>query len=100
MSVYYDTPGHALAEAGISLRLRRVGRSWVQTIKRRGGGTVSSGFFAHAESERPAPGGRLVLAGPDPDGALAAVADGGGRCAARAGLRDARAAPGRAAAGA
>ncbi len=50
----------------------RVAR-WVQTVKRRAGAVVSSGFFAHEEDERPAPGGRLVLDGPDPDGALAAV---------------------------
>ena len=73
VSVYYDTPGHALAEAGVSLRLRRVGRAWVQTVKRKAGAVQSSGFFAHEEDERPAPGGRLVLDGPDPDGALAAV---------------------------
>ena len=60
--------------AGIALRLRRVGRRWVQTIKRKAGGTAASGLFAHRENERPAPGGRLVLDGPDPDGALADVA--------------------------
>ncbi len=75
VSVYYDTPEHALAAAGISLRLRRIGRGWVQTIKRRAEGTASSGFFAHEEAECPAPGGRLVLEGPDPDGALAAVTE-------------------------
>ena len=47
-----------------------------------------SGFFSHRESERPAPGGRLVLDGPDADGALAAVARGRRRRAAVAGLRD------------
>ena len=73
VSVYYDTPGHALAAAGVSLRLRRSGSAWVQTIKRRAGAVVSSGFFAHEEDERPAPGGRLILDGPDADGALAAV---------------------------
>lgn len=80
VSVYYDTPDHALAAAGVSLRLRRSGRAWVQTVKRRAGAIQSSGFFAHEEDERPAPGGRLVLDGPDPDGALAAV-----RAAAEAG---------------
>ncbi len=78
VSIYYDTPGNALAEAGVSLRLRRSGRSWVQTIKRRAGAVVSSGFFAHEEDERPAPGGRLALDGPDPDGALAAVKEAAG----------------------
>jgi inorganic triphosphatase YgiF len=75
LSVYYDTPGHALAAADISLRLRRVGRRWVQTVKRRGDGIASSGLFAHEEAECPAPGGRLVLSGPDPEGAIAAVVE-------------------------
>jgi inorganic triphosphatase YgiF len=75
VSVYYDTPDQALAAAGVSLRLRRVGRAWVQTIKRRAGGTASGGFFAHRESERAAPGGRLVLDGADDDGAIAEVAE-------------------------
>ena len=73
VSVYYDTPDHALAAAGLSLRLRRTGRRWVQTVKRRAGGTAAGGFFSHRESERPAPGGRLVLEGSDEDGALAEV---------------------------
>jgi inorganic triphosphatase YgiF len=73
LSVYYDTPGHALAAAGLSLRLRRTGGDWVQTIKRQG--TVSGGFFAHEEVECPAPGGRLVLDGEDATGAIAAVVE-------------------------
>ncbi|MEM9062717.1 MAG: CYTH and CHAD domain-containing protein [Pseudomonadota bacterium] len=32
-SVYYDTEDHALRRDGIALRLRRQGRSWVQTLK-------------------------------------------------------------------
>lgn len=78
VSVYYDTPAHDLAAAGVSLRLRRSGRTWVQTVKRRADAVVSSGFFAHEEDERPAPGGRLVLDGDDPDGALAAVREAAG----------------------
>lgn len=73
VSVYYDTPGETLEKAGVALRLRKVGRRWVQTVKRRGGGTGANGLFSHLETECPAPGGRLVLEGPDPEGALAAV---------------------------
>ncbi len=70
VSIYYDTPGHALSVAGIGLRLRRVGRRWIQTVKIGAGGF---GFFSHTEVETPAPGGRLVLEGPDPEGVLAAI---------------------------
>jgi inorganic triphosphatase YgiF len=36
-SVYYDTPAFELLAAGVALRLRRVGRHWVQTLKARAG---------------------------------------------------------------
>ena len=73
-SVYYDTPDHALAAAGIALRLRKIGRRWVQTVKagRRAGG---AGLFSHEEVEFPAPGARLVLDGDDPTGVFAAIAE-------------------------
>ena len=45
----------------------------MQTVKRTGETGEGGGFFAHQEDERPAPGGRLVLDGDDPEGALAAV---------------------------
>jgi inorganic triphosphatase YgiF len=32
-SIYFDTPGLDLREMGVSLRLRRQGRGWVQTLK-------------------------------------------------------------------
>ncbi|MBP7241110.1 CYTH and CHAD domain-containing protein [Amaricoccus sp.] len=74
VSIYVDTAGHALAEAGVALRLRRIGRRWVQTVKRgrRAGG---AGLFSQEEIEVPAPGGRLALGGPDPSGAYAAIAE-------------------------
>lgn len=72
VSIYYDTPGHALAVAGIGLRLRRIGRRWVQTVKVGSGGF---GLFSQAEVEVPAPGGRLVLDGPDDSGVFAAIAE-------------------------
>lgn len=72
VSIYVDTADHALAAAGIALRLRQVGRRWVQTVKRgrRAGG---AGLFSHEEVEIPAPGGRLALDGPDPTGVYAAI---------------------------
>lgn len=77
VSIYCDTADHALAAAGIALRLRRIGRRWVQTIKRgRSGG--SGGLHANEEYECAAPGGRLVLSGPDPEGALSAIAGAAG----------------------
>jgi inorganic triphosphatase YgiF len=77
VSVYCDTADHALARAGIALRLRRVGRRWVQTVKRArtAGG---AGLYAQEEIERPAPGGRLALDGPDPAGVYAAIAEAAG----------------------
>jgi inorganic triphosphatase YgiF len=77
VSIYCDTADHALARAGIALRLRKAGRRWVQTVKlrQRAGG---AGLYAHEEVERPAPGGRLALDGPDPTGAYAAIAEAAG----------------------
>jgi inorganic triphosphatase YgiF len=81
VSVYHDTADHRLGAAKIALRLRRVGRRWVQTVKRKGEAGEGGGLFAHDEDERPAPGGRLVLDGDDPDGALAAVREAAGDAA-------------------
>ena len=40
-SIYFDTPEQDLLQAGIALRLRRVGGTWVQTVK--GGGGAQGG---------------------------------------------------------
>jgi triphosphatase len=48
-TVYYDTPTLELWRAGITLRLRRDGARWIQTIK--GGGTVAAGLHRRDELE-------------------------------------------------
>src|SRR5688500_18509647 len=58
-SIYLDTPGHALKEAGIALRLRRDGRRWIQTVK--AGQQMHGGLSQSQELECAAPGGRLNL---------------------------------------
>jgi len=48
-SLYFDTPDHRLAAQGISLRIRRVGRKRVQTVK--ADGSEAAGLFARPEWE-------------------------------------------------
>ncbi|OYT72082.1 MAG: hypothetical protein CFK52_06215 [Chloracidobacterium sp. CP2_5A] len=58
-SIYFDTGDAALFQRGIALRLRRVGRRWVQAIKAgRGSGGAQS---ERIEWETPVPGRRLTL---------------------------------------
>lgn len=52
-STYFDTVGHDLLKAGVSLRIRRKGRGRTQTIKKGEGG---AGFFDRLELERPVRG--------------------------------------------
>lgn len=49
-SIYFDTPDQALAAAGLTLRIRRAGRTRVQTAK--AGDGHSAGLFARKEWER------------------------------------------------
>jgi inorganic triphosphatase YgiF len=58
-SIYLDTPEHALKDAGIALRLRRVGRRWTQTVKIKA--KLHGGLSQVDELENPAPGGLLCL---------------------------------------
>lgn len=50
-SVYYDTPDLALSDAGMALRVRRVGKRFVQTLKL--AGVPGGGLQRHAEHEQP-----------------------------------------------
>lgn len=52
-SLYFDTPHLSLLQAGAALRVRRVGRRWVQTLK--GGGSVQGGLHVREEQEWPVP---------------------------------------------
>jgi triphosphatase len=48
-SVYYDTPGLDLWRAGVTLRLRRSGKHWTQTVK--SGGSAAGGLHQRSEFE-------------------------------------------------
>ncbi len=50
-SVYYDTPDLDLREHAMALRLRRVGKQWIQTLK--GAGQASAGLHQRSEWETP-----------------------------------------------
>ncbi|GLK81363.1 CHAD domain-containing protein [Methylopila turkensis] len=58
VSAYFDSDDRALKRAGVSLRIRRRGRGYVQTIKLGGAGV---GMFDRAEWERRARGPELAL---------------------------------------
>ena len=54
-AIYFDTPGHALRDGGFSLRVRRHGERFVQTLKHRAAG----GLFERNEWEVEVPGAAL-----------------------------------------
>ena len=57
-NVYFDTAGHLLRGNRMALRVRRIGRRWVQTLKTE---TASRALSQRGEWEVPAPRGRLDL---------------------------------------
>lgn len=60
LSIYYDTEDHALRANGYSLRLRRVGRQWIQTLKCVTT-PIQNGLSTPEEVEYPVRGQRLDL---------------------------------------
>ncbi|MDP2761463.1 MAG: CHAD domain-containing protein [Sideroxyarcus sp.] len=56
-SIYYDTAELELHQHAMALRLRRVGKQWIQTLK--GGGQVSAGLHQRNEWETPVLSERL-----------------------------------------
>jgi inorganic triphosphatase YgiF len=82
-SVYFDTPERHLAGASLALRVRRVGRAWIQTLKAEGrltGATHQRGEWeAQVAACRPelakidAPQARELLDSPDVHGRLEPV---------------------------
>ncbi|MEM7269716.1 MAG: CYTH domain-containing protein, partial [Pseudomonadota bacterium] len=64
-STYFDTAGHALRAAGIALRLRKTGRTTVQTVKAKA--TLSSGLSRTGEWHAPAPDAEIDLGRVDDD---------------------------------
>jgi len=58
-STYYDTPDLDLAQSGVTLRLRRDGRKWLQTVKGQAAEGAAGGLTARIEFEWPVAGNRL-----------------------------------------
>ncbi|SDX88313.1 CYTH and CHAD domain-containing protein [Nitrosomonas sp. Nm33] len=56
-TIYYDTPDLALKRQHCALRLRQIGKNWVQTIKTEG--SVASGLHQRNEWEVPVPRNHL-----------------------------------------
>lgn len=58
-SIYFDTPDHKLAKAGLTLRIRRAGGRRTQTVKAQN--ARSAGLFVRPEWERAVPDDRPVI---------------------------------------
>jgi triphosphatase len=70
-AVYFDTPSHALRDGAFSLRVRRKGETYVQTLKHR----PSGGLFERDEWETQVPGPDLDLSAIAGTPAQAAIGD-------------------------
>jgi inorganic triphosphatase YgiF len=72
-SIYFDTPDFRLHQFRMALRLRRVGKQWLQTLK--GGGGVQAGLHQRSEWETPVAGEALDFAALEAAGATHLSAD-------------------------
>ncbi|ADZ68865.1 CYTH and CHAD domain-containing protein [Polymorphum gilvum] len=70
-SIYFDTPDQALRRAGLSARVRKDGRNWIQTIKL--GTHVSAGLSTPKEAECRVAGPALDLGLVDAPAAVEAL---------------------------
>ena len=62
-SVYFDAPGYPLRAQGVSVRVRRCGETFTQTVKR---GTAAAGLFQRDEWEQRVDGFEPALRDFDP----------------------------------
>lgn len=62
-NIYYDTPKLQLHKSEMALRLRHIGRHWLQTLK--GGGSVKAGLHQRNEWEVPVSGAALDFSASD-----------------------------------
>ena len=61
VSTYFDSPDFRLERADVALRVRRIGRRWIQTVKGPPQADAGAGLHARAEHEWPLPGPDVEL---------------------------------------